>query len=120
MPTNPVQWFQAGFSLLTVRIISGSAFSYHSRTLQHTGHPHPVLSSPTSVISSAGSPAKRVRNATSLALGNDSLRYVSVNEHDNFTGCICNRAATPLQVRTCITILPRSNPKNLFAEDTIN
>src|SRR5260370_40113984 len=31
-------------------------------------------------------PAKRVRNATSLALEDDSLGCVSVNGHDNFAG----------------------------------
>jgi hypothetical protein len=35
VPTNPVQRFQAGFSLLTVRIISGSAFAYRPNASTH-------------------------------------------------------------------------------------
>ena len=49
VPRYRQEWFQRSSSLLTVRRMPDQ-FSLIIRTLQHTGHPHPVLSSPTSRI----------------------------------------------------------------------
>lgn len=51
VPRYRKEWFQRSSSLLTVRRMPNQ-LSLIVRTLQHTGQPHPVLSSPTSQIPS--------------------------------------------------------------------
>jgi|SRR5882724_710396 len=59
----------SGFTLLTCPVREERSFHLSFRTLQHKGHPHPVLSRSTPARFSIGSftenlPANRVRNAT--------------------------------------------------------
>src|SRR6266566_7737502 len=92
-----------------LRSTSVDRLSLIVRTLQHTDLPHPVLSPSTSVIFLSKPPAKRVRNATSLALarlmGPD---FILVDEISRKTPAVwtqvslqlgCNTIAAGLQVR---------------------